>query len=58
MTSFVSDNTFSIVDNGEPGAGLDTIDVNFLGESGISIPGGTLMHGNFVVGNSATPAVR
>lgn len=46
---FTSDNLFSITDNGEPGAGTDTIDVNFLGASGIAIPGGFLATGNFVV---------
>jgi len=46
---FTSDNVFSIIDNGEPGAGTDAIDVNFLGASGIAIPGGFLSGGNFVV---------
>jgi hypothetical protein len=46
---FTSDNVFGIVDNGEPGTGTDTIDVNFLGPSGIAIPGGFLSGGNFVV---------
>jgi hypothetical protein len=48
--SFVSDNVFSIVDAGEPGPGLDAIDVNFLGASGVAIPGDVLLHGNFIVG--------
>lgn len=47
--TFASDNVFGIVDNGEPGAGTDTIDVNFLGGSGLAIPGGVLSGGNFVV---------
>jgi len=46
---FTSDNVFGISDNGQPGAGTDTIDVNFLGASGIAIPGGFLTTGNFVV---------
>jgi hypothetical protein len=47
--SFTSDNVFSIVDNGVPGPGVDGIDVNFLGASGVAIPGGVLLHGNFIV---------
>src|SRR5262249_53982863 len=46
---FGADNTFGIIDNGATGAGADTIDVNFLGSTGISVPGGTLASGNFVV---------
>jgi hypothetical protein len=46
---FTSDNVFGITDNGQPGAGTDTIDVNFLGASGIAIPGGFLSGGNFVI---------
>ncbi len=46
---FTSDNVFSITDNGEPGAGTDVIDVNFLGPGGIAIPGGVLSSGNFVI---------
>ena len=46
---FNSDNVFGITDNGQPGNGVDVIDVNFLGASGISIPGGVLSSGNFIV---------
>lgn len=46
---FTSDNTFGIVDNGEPGAGIDTIDVNLASGSGITIPGSLLVDGNFIV---------
>lgn len=49
LQPFTSDNTFIIVDDGEPGAGIDALDVNFLGASGLSIPGGFLMEGNFIV---------
>jgi hypothetical protein len=55
---FTSDNVFSITDNGEPGAGTDIIDVNFLGPGGISIPGGVLSSGNFIItapGPAGTP---
>jgi hypothetical protein len=47
--SFTSDNVFSIVDGGAPGPGTDAIDVNFLGLSGVAIPGSVLLHGNFIV---------
>ncbi len=57
-TPFISDNSFGISDNGEPGMGLDTVDVNILSGSGIAIPGGTLMHGNFVIINTPAPAGR
>jgi hypothetical protein len=46
---FASDNVFGIVDNGEPGAGADTIDVNFLGAGGVAVPGSLLVNGNFIV---------
>lgn len=46
---FVSDNVFGILDNGEPGAGADTIDVNFLGAGGVAVPGSLLVDGNFIV---------
>ena len=46
---FTSDNTFGIVDNGEPGAGIDTIDVNLASGGGITIPGSLLVDGNFIV---------
>ena len=47
--SFTSDNTFTIVDNGAPGPGLDAIDVNFAGPSGVAVPGSLLVNGNFIV---------
>ncbi len=49
LQQFDSDNTFSIVDNGEPGAGNDGVDVNFLGAAGVAIPGSVLVDGNFIV---------
>jgi hypothetical protein len=57
-SQFNSDNVFGITDNGQPGNGVDTIDVNFLGGSGIAIPGGVLSSGNFIItapGPAATP---
>ncbi len=47
--SFTSDNSFGIVDNGEPGAGIDSIDVNLASGGGITIPGSLLVDGNFIV---------
>jgi hypothetical protein len=47
---FAASNRFTIVDNGEPGVGADTVDVNFLGPSGIAVPGGVIDSGNFRVG--------
>ena len=49
LQPFDSDNTFTIVDNGQPGAGTDSVDVNFLGAMGIAIPGSVLVDGNFIV---------
>jgi hypothetical protein len=49
QASFTSDNAFAIADHGEPGAGNDAVDVNLLTGSGITIPGSTLVDGNFVV---------
>jgi hypothetical protein len=46
---FAATNHFTIVDNGEPGTGVDTVDVNFLGPSGIAVPGGVIDSGNFQV---------
>ncbi len=46
---YTSHNQFSVVDNGWPGAGLDTIDVNFLGAGGVAVPGGFISSGDFVV---------
>ena len=45
----MSDNTFTIVDNGEPGAGIDSVDVNLASGTGITIPGSLLVDGNFIV---------
>jgi hypothetical protein len=44
-----SDNLFTIVDNGDPGVGVDTIDVNFLGAGGVAVPGGAIDSRNFVI---------
>jgi hypothetical protein len=44
--SFTSDNVFTIVDNGEPGAGSDGVDVN---GTSVTIPGSLLVDGNFIV---------
>jgi hypothetical protein len=49
LFAFTSDNVFGIVDNGDPGAGVDTVDVNFLGAAGVAVPGGLLVNGNFIV---------
>jgi hypothetical protein len=46
---FAAANHFTIVDNGEPGRGVDVIDVNFLGPIGIALPGGLITGGNFQV---------
>jgi len=46
---FTSDNTFTSVDNGEPGAGNDSVDVNLASGTGITIPGSLLVDGNFIV---------
>jgi hypothetical protein len=46
---FTSDNRFGIVDNGQPGAGQDTVDVNIISGSGIALPGSFLVDGNFIV---------
>jgi len=46
---FTSDNVFTILDGGEPGPANDAIDVNFLGASGVAVPGSVLLHGNFIV---------
>jgi hypothetical protein len=35
--------------NGSPGAGVDGIDVNFLGASGVAIPGGVLSSGDLIL---------
>lgn len=49
VRAFASDNSFSIVDNGEPGPGADTIDVNLVSGGGVTIPGSPLVDGNFLV---------
>jgi hypothetical protein len=46
---FTSFNNFGIADNGSPGAGLDKIDVNYFGATGIAIPGGLLVTGDLEV---------
>ena len=48
---FTSDNTFTIVDKGEPGPGNDndSVDVNLASGTGITIPGSGLVDGNFIV---------
>ena len=46
---FKASNAFTISDFGEPGDGLDVIDVNFYGPTGIAIPGGVISDGNFDV---------
>jgi hypothetical protein len=49
LIAWTSDNVFGIADNGDPGAGVDTVDVNFLGAGGVAVPGSLLLHGNFIV---------
>jgi hypothetical protein len=46
---FTSDNTFTIVDKGEPGPDNDSVDVNLVSGTGITIPGSLLVDGNFIV---------
>jgi hypothetical protein len=46
---FISDNVFGIADNGQPGAGNDTVDVNLISGTGLTIPGSFLVDGNFIV---------
>jgi hypothetical protein len=46
---FISDNVFGIADNGQPGAGNDTVDVNLISGTGLTIPGSFLVDGNFLV---------
>lgn len=47
---FISDNTFTIIDNGTPGAGVDIVDVNAAPSPPfITIPGSFLVDGNFIV---------
>ncbi|AMY08354.1 Bacillolysin precursor [Luteitalea pratensis] len=54
---FAAENRIVIVDNGEPGAGRDALDVNFLGTSGIAIPGGAIDRGNFDVAAAPQPSL-
>jgi hypothetical protein len=37
------------VDNGEPGAGNNSVDVNLASRTGMTIPGSVLVDGNFIV---------
>lgn len=49
---FNAENGFTIIDQGTPllqGRGVDHIDVNYLGSGGISISGGTMDSGDFMV---------
>jgi hypothetical protein len=46
---YTSTNQFTVHDNGSPGAGVDVIDVNFLGASGVAIPGGVLSSGDLTL---------
>jgi hypothetical protein len=39
-------NRFSFADNGSPGAGIDTVDVNYYGSTGVAIPGGFFSDGD------------
>jgi hypothetical protein len=49
LVGFQSDNLFAITDNGDPGAGVDSVDVNFVGAGGVAVPGSLLVNGNFIV---------
>jgi hypothetical protein len=55
---FPAENRVVIIDNGEPGAGHDKIDVNFLGSSGIAVPGGVIDGGNFQVVPAPGPSLN
>lgn len=46
---YTSSNQFTVHDNGSPGAGVDVIDVNFLGSTGVAIPGGFLSSGDLSI---------
>jgi hypothetical protein len=46
---FLADNHFTVWDNGEPGAGVDAIDVNMNVSPGITVPGGFIDGGNLQV---------
>jgi Zn-dependent metalloprotease len=56
--TFPAENRIIIADNGEPGVGRDTIDVNFLGSSGIAVPGGVIDRGNFDVAPAPEPSLN
>jgi hypothetical protein len=47
--TFAAENRIVLVDGGTPGAGVDYIDVNYLGATGVSIPGGFIDDGEFVL---------
>jgi hypothetical protein len=47
LYTFSASNRFAITDNG-PG-GVDTLDVNYYGPSGIAVPGGAVDVGNYVI---------
>lgn len=54
---FAAENRVVIIDNGEPGTGRDALDVNFLGSSGVAIPGGVIDRGNFYVVAEPAPSL-
>jgi Zn-dependent metalloprotease len=56
--TFVAENRIVIADNGEPGAGRDTLDVTFLGSAGVAVPGGVIDRGNFNVRPTAEPSLN
>jgi hypothetical protein len=59
LQAFTSDNTFTIVDKGEPGPDNDSVDVNLASGTGITIPGSLLVDGNFIVSPlTAGPTAR
>ena len=43
---FTAANHFYLADHGSPGAGVDAIDVNYYGSTGVAIPGGVLDDGD------------
>jgi Zn-dependent metalloprotease len=55
---FAAENRVVIVDNGEPGPGRDKLDVNFVGSSGIAVPGGVIDRGNFQVTAASSPSLN
>jgi hypothetical protein len=44
--SFPAANRFYLADNGSPGAGVDAVDVNYYGSTGVAIPGGFFSDGD------------